>query len=57
MLGRRVATLVSAPLAPGTHTTRWVPESTAGGRLAVGVYAAKLRVNGETKTAKFIVVR
>ncbi|WP_169577887.1 LamG-like jellyroll fold domain-containing protein [Salisaeta longa] len=56
LLGRRVATLVNATQKAGWHRVRW--NATAGRqRLASGVYFGRLRVGGEVRTHKMVIVR
>lgn len=51
-LGQRVALLVTARLAAGTHLARW-----GGERAASGAYWAVLKVGGETRMRQLMLVR
>ena len=51
LLGRRVATLARGSYPAGTHEFRWIRRATAG------MYFARLRTLGETRTLRFVVAR
>ena len=52
VMGRRVRSLVDAPLGPGRHTFAWDGSTDAGERAAPGVYLARLRGAGTTLTRR-----
>lgn len=55
--GRRVATLVSQVQEPGEHAAHWNARDDHGRPVAAGVYTTLLRVDGQRRTGKTIVVR
>ncbi len=55
--GRRVRVLVAGPLAPGRHELTWDGRDTQGGTVSSGVYFAKLKVAGESRTVKMTLVK
>ena len=55
--GRRVSVLVAEPLAPGRHEVTWLGRDAQGGAVSSGVYFAKLRTAGETRTVKMTLVK
>ncbi|MEQ1834506.1 MAG: hypothetical protein ABL977_15780 [Candidatus Eisenbacteria bacterium] len=57
VLGRKVATIVSGMQPAGRRTVAWGLNSNSGGRVPIGVYAARLRVGDTSRTAKFTVLR
>jgi hypothetical protein len=56
LAGRRVRTIASGALPPGRHTLRWDGRSDEGGRLAAGVYVARLAGAGRTLTRRVTLV-
>ena len=57
LLGRNVATLVKSSLPPGVHQIVWDLRTSAGTRVPMGMYAARVASGGDFKTIKFAVVR
>jgi hypothetical protein len=55
LLGRRLATLVDAPQAPGNYTATWNGLTDAGQSAGAGVYFYALRI-GETQLTKKMIV-
>lgn len=55
LLGRRLATLVDAPQAPGDYTTTWNGQTDTGQFAGAGVYFYVLRV-GETRLTKKMII-
>jgi hypothetical protein len=55
LLGRRLATLIDAPQAPGNYTATWNGQTDTGQRVGAGVYFYSLHV-GETRLTKKMVV-
>ncbi len=55
--GRRVRTLIDAPLAAGGHQAVWDGRDERGDAVAAGVYLARLSAGGETRTAKAVLAR
>jgi hypothetical protein len=54
--GRLVTTLVDGPLPAGMHELVWQATDAAGGRLATGVYFCRVKVEGETRTLKIVLL-
>jgi len=54
--GRHVATIFDGPLAAGAHSVQWSGENEAG-RVANGVYFARLTANGVERTKKIVLRR
>ena len=52
--GRRVAVVQRGSLAPGRHTLNWSGAAATGGRVAPGVYLARLRAGGATASTRFV---
>ena len=55
--GRLVRELVSGTQSAGTHSIEWDGSRTGGGRLAAGVYWARLRFGGQALTRRIALVR
>lgn len=55
--GRRVASLIDGPMAPGAHAARWDARDGGGEPVPAGVYFARLEAAGEVRTRKLIVTR
>ncbi len=55
--GRRVASLREAAAEPGVHEVSWDGTDDSGGRVAPGVYFMRLQQNGESVTAKGVLLR
>ena len=55
--GRRVRTLVSAPLTAGLHTITWQGRDDRGGSVASGVYFLKMEFGGKVMTRRMTLVR
>jgi len=55
--GRRVATLVNEPLSAGIHTAHWDGQDGSGAETASGVYWARLRAAGESRTVRMVHLR
>ena len=55
--GRRVASLAAGRRASGVHTVHWNGRHADGAPVAEGVYFARLRVAGLTRTQRLVVVR
>jgi hypothetical protein len=56
LLGRRLATLVDAPQVPGNYSATWNGRTDAGYFVGAGVYFYSLRVGGETRLTKKMIV-
>ena len=52
--GRRVARLANGRCAAGAHALRWAGTDDSGQRLGPGVYLARLKVGGDTRTVQFV---
>jgi len=50
--GRRVATLLDAPLEAGRHEVRWAARDDAGSRLAAGLYFVRFSTPGFARTQR-----
>lgn len=57
LLGQKVRTLVSDPMAAGEHIATWDATDDAGRPMSAGVYLCQLRWDGQTATQKMILVR
>ena len=57
VLGRQVRVLVDDQQQAGRHTVQWNGRDESGGRMASGVYLARLVVGGTTKVRKMTFVR
>jgi flagellar hook assembly protein FlgD len=55
--GRRVATLVDRALEAGRHAASWRGVDEAGAPVASGVYFFRLTQNGESVTAKGVLLK
>ncbi len=55
--GRRIATLVDRALPAGRHAASWRGEDEAGAPVASGVYFFRLTQNGESVTAKGVLLK
>ncbi len=55
--GRRVRTLLSAPLGPGEHRVTWDGTDERGQRVASGAYFARLSAAGQNQTMKLMLVK
>jgi hypothetical protein len=55
--GRRVTTLVNGPLSAGTHTAHWDGSDRSGVETASGIYWARLRAAGESRTVRMVHLR
>jgi hypothetical protein len=55
--GRRVATLADRTESAGPHAVIWNARAGDGGRLAPGVYLARLEAGGERRTREIVVLR
>ncbi|MCI0693524.1 matrixin family metalloprotease [candidate division KSB1 bacterium] len=56
LLGRRLATLVDAPQVPGNYAATWNGRTDTGYFVGAGVYFYSLRVGGETRLTKKMIV-
>ncbi len=54
--GRIVRDFGAVPGAPGTHRVSWDDRTSHGGRLAAGVYFARLALGSATSTARIVIV-
>jgi flagellar hook assembly protein FlgD len=52
--GKRVATLVDAPVGAGLHRVTWSGRDDRGRRCAPGTYFALLEAGGERRTRKLV---
>jgi len=57
VLGRRVATLLDGAATSGRRTLTWDLTTTSGARAPMGVYAARLLIGSEVRSAKFQIIR
>ena len=55
--GRRVATLIDDARETGPGEVRWRGHNNAGRRVSAGVYFVRVRVAGETRTSRVVLVR
>jgi hypothetical protein len=55
--GQRIATLIDARLAAGSHTVGWRGHDDAGRRLATGLYLARLETLERRLTRKLLLLR
>ncbi len=55
--GRRVRTLVNAPLIPGAHTAIWDGRDENGGMAASGLYFVRLESGGRVTTGKLVLLK
>ncbi|MCE9627963.1 MAG: T9SS type A sorting domain-containing protein, partial [Candidatus Eisenbacteria bacterium] len=55
--GRYVATVSQGAAAAGEHTVIWNGRDASGARADAGLYFARLRVGGETRTLKLVLAR
>jgi hypothetical protein len=55
--GRRLATLVDAPLSAGQHAVAWNGRNAAGSQVASGIYFVRLSAEEQTRVEKVVVVR
>jgi hypothetical protein len=55
--GRRVATLVDRPMAPGQYSVAWDGLGEGGGKLASGIYFAQLTIGRRAFAKKMVLVR
>ncbi|MDO9170923.1 MAG: hypothetical protein Q7W29_03735, partial [bacterium] len=55
--GRRLSTLVAAPMPAGMHATVWNARDAAGRTQPAGVYLARLRLDDRTATCKLTLIR
>jgi len=54
--GRRVASPFAGTLTAGEQTVRWDGRSSSGERVSAGLYFVRLRLPGETRTVRFVVL-
>ena len=57
LLGQRVRTLLSGPMAPGFHTIVWNGRDDAGRQVAAGLYISELRTAEFRQTRKMTLVK
>lgn len=57
LAGERVRTLLSTPLAAGTHSAVWDGKDQAGNRLASGFYLYRLQVGNTQQTKRMLLVK
>lgn len=57
LIGRRVATLVEAPLAAGPHRAQWNGEDESGRAVASGVYVCRLAIGGHHEARQMRLLR
>jgi flagellar hook assembly protein FlgD len=57
VMGRKVATLVDAPVPAGEHTVRWNGRAADGSTVASGVYLLRLQAGERVATRRLTVVR
>jgi len=57
LAGRSVRTLEAGQLAAGAHAARWDGRDRSGGRVAGGLYFARLTVAGESLARRIVIVR
>ncbi len=55
--GRRVRTLVAGARRSGVHVARWNGRDDTGRRVASGVYFARLRVAGQTRSQRMVLLK
>jgi hypothetical protein len=55
--GRRVSTLLSEELSPGSHAVSWNGRSPDGSKLPSGIYYARARLGEEVRTAPMVLVQ
>jgi phospholipase/lecithinase/hemolysin len=57
VMGRKVATLIDAPMDAGQHEVRWDGRSTSGAAVASGVYLLRLQAGEKIATRRLTVVK
>jgi len=55
--GRRLAVVAKGTFAAGTHTRRWDGRDAGGHPAAAGVYFFRLRVGGETRVVRAVLLQ
>jgi hypothetical protein len=57
ILGRRVATLIDGPLAPGRHSVEWLSKSDDGQTVGSGIYFYKLTAGQYSEAKKMVLMK
>jgi hypothetical protein len=55
--GRRIVTLIDAPLAAGHHGVEWNGRDESGGDMASGIYLVRLRINETIEAERLVMQR
>lgn len=57
ILGRRIATLVDGPHAPGVYLEPWQARDASGHPVAPGIYYCRLQAGGATATRSIVILK